>query len=327
MKTVKLRLCDRLCFRPKPPFNFRLTFWKPSHFETGLECHTRTTTWRTFRLQGGVNCGVKAYMDGPILVCDVWSDNGWNVNLRERLERRLQRAYDLHRGMKQFSELARSDKALLPAWRALRGMRPSCPESVFEIAVVSLLLQNTTIKRSTSMMRALLEHIGHEVSFAGRNLKMFFSPTEALGAREADLRQVCKLGYRAKYLGPYGEFFAQIDDDAFREGNRETIMGSLREIKGVGPYTANVIGSHALRDDSALPLDVWNRRIFARRLGLRSSEASKVGHAMRRRFGHFAGLAALYFIEHEFLATPLEPLLEDGPANRSRGATTISNNN
>lgn len=315
MKTRRLNYVEQLRFIPKAPFNFRLTFWKPSHFVTGLESHTATTSWRTFRLQGGVDCGVKAYMDGRTLVCDIWSDRHWNSALRDRLELRLLRAYALDRGMTEFAKVALADSALAPAWKALKGMRPSCPESVFEIAIVSLLLQNTTISRTTSMMRALLDTLGHDVSFAGRKLKIFFSPSEALATKERHLREVCRLGYRAKYFQPYGAFFAHIDDDSFRHEAREAVLQQLEGIKGVGPYTANVIASHALQDDSALPLDVWNRRIFARRLAMKSDEAPKVALAMRRRFRSLAGLAALYFIEHQFISHPLQPLEDEQTPN------------
>lgn len=42
-------------------------------------------------------------------------------------------------------------------------------------------------------------------------------------------------------------------------------MTNFQTIKGVGPYTATVIASHAVWDHSAIGLDVWNRKILARK--------------------------------------------------------------
>ena len=43
-------------------------------------------------------------------------------------------------------------------------------------------------------------------------------------------------------------------------------MTNFQTIKGVGPHTAAVIASHAVWDHSAIGLDVWNRKILARKL-------------------------------------------------------------
>jgi 3-methyladenine DNA glycosylase/8-oxoguanine DNA glycosylase len=169
------------------------------------------------------------------------------------------------------------------------------------------------------MMNVLLEEYGGHAVFAERKLKTFFSPEEALTATEEHLRQKCRLGYRARFFLPYAKFFSRNDDDNLREQPSETVVTQLRDIYGVGPYTANVIASHALRDDAAVPLDVWNRKIFARRLGLRSSTPGSVGRAMALRFGALSGIAALYLVESEFLAAPLQPLLtEQATLRRTR---------
>ena len=50
MKSIELKEKFTLKLKPVKPFNYLYTFWKPSHFYTGLEEHTKTCTWRTFRI-------------------------------------------------------------------------------------------------------------------------------------------------------------------------------------------------------------------------------------------------------------------------------------
>ncbi|GGV08037.1 hypothetical protein GCM10010275_55260 [Streptomyces litmocidini] len=85
----------------------------------------------------------------------------------------------------------------------------------------------------------------------------------------------------------------------------------MQRIKGVGPYTAAVIASHASRDPSAFGIDVWNRKILARRL-LDADDAAPeaVTRHLNQLFPGRAGTAGLYFVEHEYLKAPVAPLLD-----------------
>jgi len=75
-------------------------------------------------------------------------------------------------------------------------------------------------------------------------------------------------------------------------------MAEFETIKGVGPYTSAVIVGSAVRDPSALGLNVWNRRILAERfLGLDNADAPTVQAKMTKLFPGNEGLAALYVIE------------------------------
>jgi 3-methyladenine DNA glycosylase/8-oxoguanine DNA glycosylase len=168
----------------------------------------------------------------------------------------------LTENIKPFLKIARQVKEMRPILKAFTGMRISCPESLFEIAIVSLLLQNTTIKRSIQMMTNLLNRYGDLVLFDDITLRIFFSPRHMLAVSEDELRKECRLGYRAKYLPEFAKFFSECDDDGLRDLNATTLMSTIENIKGVGPYTSGIIASHALRAPNALALDVWNTKLF-----------------------------------------------------------------
>lgn len=154
----------------KGPFNFRHTLWKPSHFGTGLEAHTAAHSWRTFRLDDLV-VGVRMRAeDNQLVTADVFTDGTYEPEYRERLTRRLTASYGLDEDVDEFTELASKVPAMQGPLEALAGMRQSCPEDHFEIAVISLLLQNVTISRTTQMTRNLLIHHGKLVHFAGITL-------------------------------------------------------------------------------------------------------------------------------------------------------------
>lgn len=308
---VRLEEVDNLLFETRQPFNFRYTFWKPSHFDTGLEMHSPPVSWRSFRF-GSTLCGVRFEMKEKKLAARVFAAGDWNTEIRSRLIRRINLAYGLSEDISTFLSLAASVTEMRSPLRILKGMRMSCPESLFEIAVVSLLLQNTTIQRTTQMMTKLLNRYGSLVEFDNVYLRVFFSPEQMLPITENELRVECRLGYRAKYLPEFAKFFSVEDDDALRELPQETIMSNIQKIKGVGPYTAGIIASHALRDPSKLALDVWNTKLFAKIFSWEEGlEAKIVLEKFEKLFPNYEGLAGLYILEHHYIDTPMLPLVDE----------------
>lgn len=294
----------------RQPFNFRYTLWKPSHFVTGLERHSQDRSWRTFRI-GELVGGVVLTMDSSDTVrAEVYSDGSWQEADRDRLSARLIHSYGLDEDISAFVALAEQVPPMREPLAVLAGMRQSCPENLFEIAIISLLLQNATVARTTQMITNLLDHYGLVVEFGGVTLKAFFTPEEIAGVDEATFRERDRLGYRAKYIGRFAEFFTTHDPDEVDHASKAELMTDFQTIKGVGTYTAAIIASHAVRDPSALGLDVWNRKLLARRfLGVDDAEPEIVMAEIHRLLPGYEGLAGLYVIEDTYREQPVDELV------------------
>ncbi|MEU8542934.1 endonuclease III domain-containing protein [Streptomyces sp. NPDC048717] len=292
------------------PFNALHTFWKPSHYLTGLEAHTETRSWRTFRVDDLV-VGVRLRAEDRTVIADVYTDGDYEPAHREHLFRRLTSSYGLDENLAEFTELAAGVPQMREVLRDLSGMRQSCPEDHFEIAVIALLLQNVTIHRTTQMTRNLLVHHGRLVHFDGITLRTWFTPAEIAQVTPETLKEQDRLGFRSKSLPHYAAFFRERTAEDLQAA--DDLVEAVQQIKGVGPYTAAVIASHASRDPAAFAIDVWNRKILARRL-LDADDAAP--EAVTRRLNHLfpgrAGTAGLYFVEHEYLHAPVTPLLNLG---------------
>ncbi len=309
--SMKLDLVDSLEVEPTSPFDFRHTLWKPSHFHTALEQHSTSRSWRTFRF-GDQICGVVSTMVSPKTIhFDVYGRDGWRPEDTEALRQRAVHAYGLDEDLSPFISLASPLPVMARPLRLFCGMRQSCPENLFEIAIISLMLQNATIARTMQMMDNLLTHYGRLVTFDGVTLRAFFTPQEVVSVTEQQLRETDRLGYRAKYVGRFAEFFMEHDPDTFSITDKESLMTEFQTIKGVGPYTAAVIAGHAVRDHSAIGLDVWNRKILARKLLDRDdADAEEVRAELTRLFPSWEGLAGLYMVEEEYLHNPVSPLID-----------------
>lgn len=307
--SVILKPVHTLVISVSQPFNRLYTLWKPSHFYTGLEIHSADCSWRTFRVGNEIFVATKMYLQRDDLVVEVFSNNVLSEQQISDLREQVIRSYgltDTYHIPKHIIEANPHVKAFFPR---LQGTRISCPESIFEISIVSLLLQNTNISRTTTMFKNLMERWGRIVIFDGMALYTFYSPEDLLTVTEDELKE-CRLGYRAKYIRNYAEFFSKNCENKLRKLSKDDLLALLETIKGVGTYTSSVVASSALRDTKAIPFDAWNRKILASRLyeaDFTDTEALRM--RIIRDFGDFSGLIAMYVIENEYIEKPVVPLL------------------
>ena len=143
-------------------------------------------------------------------------------------------------GVPEFVRRFKKDKYLASIIRKRPGMRPKSTYSLYEYLVITVLLQNTVVRRSVSMLQALFERYGRLVRFDGKALWEFWAPEQVHHAREEQLRAL-KLGYRAKTLKRQAEQFVhhEIDELALRNNRDMTVLAAaLDRIYGVGPQSA-----------------------------------------------------------------------------------------
>lgn len=294
-----------------PPFNYLYTMWKPSHFFTGLEVHSGTCSWRTFRLSKETFTGARMHLSGSTLIIDVFANGYLTEEQLTYLRGHITRSYGLTETYDVPAQISEANEHVKGFFPRLHGTRISCPENVFEIAIVSLLLQNTNISRTTTMFKKLIECYGSLVAFDDVVLYSFYSPDDVLTATEAELKEHCRLGYRARYIRNFADFFSSNKESELRKLDKEDLLALLQTIKGVGTYTSNIVASSALRDTAAIPFDAWNRKILASRLyGADPADTEALRTRMVSDFGKYSGLIAMYTIENEYIDKPVVPLCQ-----------------
>lgn len=316
-QALELNATDMLELETESPFHFLYSVWKPSHFPAPLERHYGKVSYRTFRLSAGVPIGVRMTPLGGRrcgIRAKVFSQQPLLAATRSEITKRLRQAYGLDFPIGEFYRAVAADIDLMegPVAR-LYGMRPSCPESLFEILVISMTLQNTTVKRSQQMLAALLEAFGDRVQFDGQELYVFCDVSRLAKSSEQELRERCRLGYRAKYLQPVAEGFAHgvVDEDRVRSLPELEAKAELMKLKGIGPYSAHVALSSAMQNTNLINLDVWNRKIFSGFLfGHPNAPAEEVICGAEARWNGYKALAALYIVEDLYREAPASPLTD-----------------
>jgi len=211
--------------------------------------------------------------------------------------------YDFDGDLAEFSEKFNRDRILGPVLAKWRGMHVSCGESLYELLIISIVLQNATVRRTVQMMEALLEKYGTKVRFDGKELYAFWEPKRLNRATEQELREL-KVGYRAKYLKKTSEDFVKgvVDESKLRQMTKEEAKKELDKLYGVGPASASILLFEALHHyDTIEKIGPWEQQIYSRLLFNKERvPADIILQEIDRRYGKWKTLAMHYIFEDLF---------------------------
>jgi len=301
---MKLKKIFTKIINPSTPFNFEASY-KPSHFETPLESYDKGKYWFTIRFHDKI-FGIRMWSVGntnkPRVKIEVYSRSKLNAEIKEDLSKELNWRFCFDENITEFIRLAKKDKILKKTLKYVYGMRECSLNSIYELLVISLVLQNTNVKRTRTMLRNLLEKYGTRVKFDNKELFAFFKPEKIARVREKELWN-CKLGYRAPYVKSISQSFAnkKIDEFELRKMNKEDAKEKLMKLKGIGPYSADIILAEALRHHDILVLDIWSQKIFSKVLfGDEKHSKEQILKKAEKLWNGWKGLAGRYVMEDLF---------------------------
>ncbi len=211
--------------------------------------------------------------------------------------------FDLDTDLSEFNHAARTDRRFAPIFRRWRGSRSAIALSLYELMIVSIVLQNATVRRTVQMMNALLEAFGTRITFDSHTLYAIWRPRDMRDVSEQDLHAL-QVGYRARFIKRLSDDFAAgtVDETAIRSMDLESARRELMKLYGVGPETAQILLYPAChRYGSMHHIAPWQQKIYSRIFyGRRLVPAAKILTDLNRRHGMWATLAVSYVWEDLF---------------------------
>jgi N-glycosylase/DNA lyase len=220
--------------------------------------------------------------------------------------------YGLNEDISQFSIEFKNDKFLKPTFKRLLGMRNNCANSLYELLIISMVLQNATVRRTVQMMNNLFSAYGTKVKFDNKELSAYWSPEDLRKVSEDELRAL-KVGYRARMIQRISESFAneEIDEFKLRKMNTEDAEKELRKLYGVGPATAQIILGGYLRRYNTFNLKArfWEQKILSRVIfGKKLVPYEQIVEEFEKRYGKWRGLAFHYIFTDLFWRHKEKPI-------------------
>ncbi len=265
---MKLNFKKDIEITPTSPFHFDSTFYKPGHFPSGDTKWEPGKRWQTMLWQGqrlGIIYNDAGTNGKPKVEIEVYSRDLLKKEFLENLKKEIIWRFNLGLDLSDFYSEVGKEPALKASIKRFNGLRPMSYSSLYEYLIIAVMLQNTIVRRSVSMLQSLFERYGTLLEYDAVKLWSYWEPNVMANADEQELRAL-KVGYRAKSLIRVSEPFAkgEIDEFELREKNIEEQERILDSIYGVGPQSMNYIMVDALhRFDYLNHISPWEQKILS----------------------------------------------------------------
>lgn len=297
----------RTVIQPIPPLNFDGTVYVPHFFPTPDFEWQPNVMWQTLNLkrrQFGVRMENIGTINDPKIEVKVYSKNKPTSRAMERVVKELNWRYGFNEDISEFYKGFRNDKFLEPVFKRWRGMRANCANSLYELLMISIVLQNATVKRTVQMMNNLFNAYGTTLKFDHKELFAYWNPEDLNGVNEEELRAL-KVGYRAKMIKRVSDAFSrgEADESRLRKMNTEDAKKELMKLYGVGPATAEIVLGGYLRryDTFDLKGKFWEQKILSRVMfSKKLVSAEEITDEFSNRYGKWRGLAFHYIFTDLF---------------------------
>jgi DNA-3-methyladenine glycosylase II len=155
----------------------------------------------------------------------------------------VRRMLGTERDLAEFHRRARSIAWLAPLAHRMRGLKPPRYPALFEACANAILFQQVSLHAATAIMRRLIKAIGTRAEHDGVPLAVFPSAEQCLRTDDEVFRAA---GVSAGKLGTLRRAAEAIAAGELSEALLDELPSAdaarvLRDIKGIGPWTAAVI--------------------------------------------------------------------------------------
>lgn len=301
-----MKIKKEIFIRPKAPYNFDATVFKPAHYPSPLEVYEEGKFWFAMRLKNGIY-GVKmenmGMINSPKIKITIFSKKALTEKERKEITDELNFRFEFDRDISGFYKKFKQDKVLSPFLKKWQGMRGSCANDLYGLLMIGIFLQNTVVKRTVQMTKDMLEKYGEKVFFDGKELYEFWKPEKMAKVPEDELRKL-KVGYRAKLFIKLSKSFVEenINEKELRKLPVEEAKKQLIKLYGVGPETARILLVEALHHyDIFDHIAPWQQKIYSRLLFKKKLvPIEKIIKYIKTKWGDWANLAIGYIWEDIF---------------------------
>ena len=186
------------------------------------------------------------------------------------------------------------DRAIKKLW----GMR-ILNQALWETIASFILSQNNNVPRIRGIIRKLSERFSERLTLAGYVDYSFPGP-DVLATATEDTLLACGTGYRANYLKDTAQAIVsgELSLTSLQQMPYTAAKQELMRRNGIGEKVADCICLFSLGHLSALPIDVWIKRIFETLYFRRRATHREIREFAHNYFGDSVGYAQQYLFHY-----------------------------
>jgi DNA-3-methyladenine glycosylase II len=164
------------------------------------------------------------------------------------LKERVRWQFHVEASLEGFYQRARKHPILRPLIKALYGVKPLRPSTVFEMAVIALSEQQISLNAAIKVRSRLVRALGKKILVDGREYQAFPTPRTLAGRTVQDLRKLSFSARKAEYLIDLARKVAVggIDLEGLRTRSNEEVISTLTSLRGFGKWSAEYLLARGL---------------------------------------------------------------------------------
>jgi DNA-3-methyladenine glycosylase II len=285
---------------PIPPFDFSkslqfLGIFGPTKNEQTVSTHSLT---KAISIDGQTvvfQLTSIGTTEKPVLEYTLFSVKPFSQAMENAVVERITFFLSLKDDLQPFYRLGRADPDFAPIIEHLYGYHQVKFLTPFENACWAVLTQRNPMKIAQQTKQALVEKYGSSLEVSGSVYWAFPEPMQIAVVDESELLKLIRNDRRTEYLVAVARAFSEADEEFLKTASDEAVEAWLRNIKGIGEWSATFIMVRGLGRMERVPLT--EARLFeaASRVYGHGEELSRVDlMRLADKYGPWQGYWAHY---------------------------------
>lgn len=285
---------------PTPPFDFSkslqfLGIFGPTKNEQTVSTHSLT---KAISIDGQTvvfQLTSIGTTEKPGLEYTLFSAKPFSQAMENAVVERITFFLSLKDDLQPFYRLGRADPDFAPIIEHLYGYHQVKFLTPFENACWAVLTQRNPMKIAQQTKQALVEKYGSSLEVSGSVYWAFPEPMQIAVVDESELLKTIRNDRRTEYLVAAARAFSEADEEFLKTASDEAVEAWLRNIKGIGDWSATFIMVRGLGRMERVPLT--EARLFeaASRVYGHGEELSRVDlKRLADKYGLWQGYWAHY---------------------------------
>ena len=164
------------------------------------------------------------------------------------LKERVRWQFHTEASLEDFYQKAGKHPFLRPLVKALYGIKPIRPSTVFEMAVIALSEQQISLNAAIKIRSRLVQALGEKILVEGREYRAFPAARDLAGCTVQDLRGLSLSVRKAEYLIDLARKVTVegFDLEGLRNRSNEEVITALTSLRGFGRWSAEYLLARGL---------------------------------------------------------------------------------
>ncbi len=250
-----------LDLKPVPPFRLDLTVWTLRRRSENIVDRWDGQTYRRVLVAADgepfeMAVAQAGLPDSPNLCVSISPEKSIS-EVKEQVISTLERLLGIHLSLDGFYRMAERDGQLQPLARQFRGFKPPRFQTYFETLVNAMACQQLTLTVGIRLLNRLAESYGPLLRSEAGGFHAFPRPQDLANVDIEELRAMSFSYQKARYITGLARLIIekQLDLHALETWEDQNVIDRLRELKGVGRWTAEYFLLRGLGRTHIFPAD------------------------------------------------------------------------